>query len=159
MTKHPTHIGTKSKQPNSLAWRKKVQNLNWNFFTTKRQVLLAEKEGKKKGGKKKKENASLKLFPNLYKKERKKIKDTFIKVSLTVRKSKTSTEIFFTTKRQVLLAGKKRKCKSKTFLTYIKKIKIKIKMKETFIKVSFTVKYILLPKRNTHTHTKASDYA
>ena len=27
-------------------------------------------------------------------------------------------------------------------------------MKETFTKVSFTVKYILLPKRNTHTHTK-----
>ena len=27
-------------------------------------------------------------------------------------------------------------------------------MKETFIKVSFTVKYILLPKRNTHTHKK-----
>ena len=34
------------------------------FFTTKRQVLLAEKK-KKKG----KENASLKLFPNLYKKD------------------------------------------------------------------------------------------
>ena len=27
-------------------------------------------------------------------------------------------------------------------------------MKKTFIKVSFTVKYILLPKRNTHTHTQ-----
>ena len=35
------------------------------FFTTKRQVLLAEKKKKKKKGK---ENASLKLFPNLYKK-------------------------------------------------------------------------------------------
>ena len=36
------------------------------FFTTKRQVLLAEKRKKKEKGK---ENASLKLFPNLYKKD------------------------------------------------------------------------------------------
>ena len=34
-----------------------------------------------------------------------------------------------------------------------KRKKEKKRMKETFIKVSFTVKYILLPKRNTHTHT------
>ena len=41
------------------------------------------------------------------------MKETFIKVSLTVRKSKTSAEIFFTTKRQVLLTGKKKVKKEK----------------------------------------------
>ena len=79
------------------------------FFYYKEASTFSWKKGKIKREKKKKENASLKLFPNLYKKEKKKIKDTFIKVSLTVRKSKTSAEIFFTTKRQVLLAGKKEK--------------------------------------------------